>query len=274
MTKKKIGIIGCGNMGEAIIKGLRRLHWRSDYVAASETDAARRERIRKTHKLSVSADNKFLVMDSDVIILAVKPRDIEGVLRDVACCGVLGGKLVISIAAGVSTGYIENILGKGVAVVRAMPNLPATVAEAMTCISAGRWAASSHVATAREIFSAVGGVVEMKEILMDAATAVSGSGPAYFFYLMETMIEAARELGMSKKTATDLVVRTAVGSAKLVQELAEDPLALRMKVTSKGGTTEAAFRAIEAKKIKDGLKGAIKKAYARSKELSKERTCS
>lgn len=270
MIRHKIGIIGCGHMGEALLKGLCGVVEKSTMIIASELDAARREEIQGRYKMIVSIDNNYLVKNSDVIILAVKPHDLQEVLRTEVCCGVSREKLIISIAAGIKTHRIEDALEPGVPVVRAMPNLPATIGQAITSISAGKWAAVSHINTAKEIFSSIGDVVEVDEKLVDAVTAISGSGPAYFFYLAEAMVEAAHELGIDKKTAEKLVIKTALGSAGLLQELGESPQILRKKVTSKGGTTEAAMSVFDKKDIKKSLKEAIKKAHSRSLELSKE----
>ncbi len=265
---KKIGIIGCGNMGEALLSRLSNLVEKSTSLMVSETDTARRDYIQTKYKMIVEIDNNELVKFADVIILAVKPKDFDSVLSQEVCCGISNKKLLISIAAGITTKYIEKIVGRDMPVIRAMPNMGALIGESITSISKGSSATSYDMDTAREIFSTIGDVVEVDEKLVDAVTAISGSGPAYFFYLVEALIESARELGISEKVAKQLVVKTALGSAKLLESLKEDPEILRKKVTSKGGTTEAALKIFEKKAVKRIIKDAAKAAHARSRELS------
>ena len=266
---KKVGIIGCGNMGEALFSGLSKVMEKSVSIMVSELDAARRSAIQDKHKIIVEIDNNYLVKYSDVIILAVKPQDLENVLRQEVCCGVSEKKLLISIAAGVTTKYIESVVGASVPVIRAMPNMPAVIGEAVTAISAGSRAAKKDMDLAREIFSTIGDVVEVDEKLMDAVTAISGSGPAYFFYLIEALAGAAVKLGLDEKTAEELAIKTAIGSSELLDKLNEHPGLLRKKVTSKGGTTEAALKVFDDKGLKKIIEDAAEAACKRSKELSK-----
>jgi pyrroline-5-carboxylate reductase len=270
MTDKKIGIIGCGNMGEALLSRLSKVMEKSVSIMVSELDAARRAAILEKHKIIVEIDNNYLVKYSDVIILAVKPQDLENVLRQEVCCGISEKKLLMSVAAGITTKYIESVVGDNVPVIRAMPNMPAVVGEAVTAICPGSAAVKRDVELARQIFSTIGDVVEVEESQMDAVTAVSGSGPAYFFYLIEALAEAAVKLGLDEKTAEELAVRTAIGSSKLLDELKEHPAILRRKVTSKGGTTEAALKVFDDKKLKNIIEEATAAACARAKELSKK----
>ena len=269
MIDKKIGIIGCGNMGEAILSRLSEAVEKSTALMVSETDAARRDYIQSKYKIIVEIDNNVVVKYSDVIILAVKPKDFDSVLKQEVCCGLSKNKLLISIAAGITTEYIESAVGKDIPVIRAMPNMGAVIGEAMTALSRGSSTLDSHMDAAQEIFSMIGDVIEVEEKLMDAVTAISGSGPAYFFYLTEALIEAALALGLAPEAASRLVSKTALGSAKLLAELKEDPAALRNKVASKGGTTEAALKIFEKKKFKNIINDAVKAAYKRSRELSK-----
>lgn len=269
MINKKIGIIGCGSMGEALLSRLSRAIEKSTSIMVSELDAARRDFIQSKYRIIVEIDNNYLVKYSDVIILAVKPKDFEDVLKQEVCCGISENKLLISIAAGITTAYIEKIVGKDVPVIRVMPNMGAVIGEAVSSISAGNSARDEHMLLAREIFSMIGEVVEVEEKLVDAITAVSGSGPAYFFYLVEALKEAARDLGIDEDMANRIVLKTALGSAKLLEELGEEPALLRKKVTSKGGTTEAAFKILEKKKFKDIVKDAVKQAFKRSREISR-----
>lgn len=266
---KKIGIIGCGNMGEALLCRLSDVMEKSTTLMVSETDTARRDTIQAKYKIIVGIDNNYLVKYSDVIILAVKPQDLEKVLKQEVCCGMSAEKLLISIAAGITTKHIEKAVGKDIPVVRAMPNFPAIIGEAITSISAGSAATREHLGIARYIFSTIGDVVEVDEKLVDAVTAISGSGPAYFFYMIEALTEAAKKLGLDSETAAKLVLKTALGSAKVLNALKEDPAQLRRRVTSKGGTTEAALNVFEKKHFKKIIAIAAAAACTRSKELSK-----
>ncbi|MDO8524898.1 MAG: pyrroline-5-carboxylate reductase [Candidatus Omnitrophota bacterium] len=269
MTEKKIGIIGCGNMGEALLSRLSGLIEKSASLMVSEEDAKRRGYIQTKYKIIVQIDNNAVVKYCDVIILAVKPDDFDSVLKQEVCRGISDKKLLISIAAGVTTKYIEKAVGADIPVIRAMPNMGAIIGESITSISKGSSAAKSDMDTAREIFETIGDVVEVDEKLVDAVTAISGSGPAYFFYLIEALIEAAGELGLDPETAKRLVTKTATGSARLLEELKEDPESLRKRVASKGGTTEAALKIFEKKAVKRVIKDAVKAAHKRSKELAR-----
>ena len=270
MINKKIGIIGCGNMGEALLSRLADVVEKSTKLMVSEMDTARRDYIQTKYKIIVEIDNNEVVKFSDVIILAVKPKDFENVLRQELCCGLSEKKLFISIAAGITTQHIEKAVGKNIPVVRAMPNMGALVGEAMTALSRGSSAGDQDIDTAKEIFSLIGDVVEVDETLLDAVTAVSGSGPAYFLYMIEALVSSAEAAGLDRKTASRLVLKTALGSAKLLEASKDDPSVLIKKVASKGGTTEAALNIFEKKKFKNIINDAVKAAYKRSKELSKK----
>jgi pyrroline-5-carboxylate reductase len=269
MIGKKIGIIGCGNMGEAILNRLSNVLEKSVSIMASEFDAKRRDYIQSKYKIIVEIDNNEVVKFADVIILAVKPKDLEAVIRSEVCCGASKDKLLISIAAGITTKYIESIVGKDVPVIRVMPNMAATIGESISSISYGSAVTPKHMELAKEIFLTIGDVVEVDENLIDVVTAISGSGPAYFFYMIEALIEAGCAAGLKDDVARKLVLKTALGSAKLLETLKEPPAILRAKVTSKGGTTEAAIKVFESKKFKNIIKDAVKAAKARSKELQK-----
>jgi len=269
MINKKIGIIGCGNMGEAIFSRLARVMEKSTVLMVSEMDATRREAMMAKYKIIVEIDNNYVVKYSDIIILAVKPKDFDGLLKQEVCCGMSSNKLLISIAAGVTTKHIEKIVGKNIPVIRVMPNMPAVIGSAISSISAGTSAAKEHMEIAREIFSMIGAVVEVEEKMVDAVTAISGSGPAYFFYFIEALIDAAKGLKLDSQTARDLVIKTALGSAKMLDQLKGDPEDLRRRVTSKGGTTEAALKIFDKKALKKIVRDAAWAACKRSKELSK-----
>ena len=256
-------------MGEAILDRLRRMVDKSTKLMVSEANAERRDAIQTKYKIIVAPDNHYLIKYSQVVILAVKPQDIDELLKGEICCDLSDEKLVISIAAGITTAHIEAIAGRDVPVVRVMPNMPAVIGEGVSGICAGTAVSAAHMDLAKEIFSTIGDVVVVKEELMDAVTAISGSGPAYFFYLAEALIDAARSLGLDARTARVLVEKTALGSMKLLSALKEDPGQLRKKVTSKGGTTEAALAVFESKHLAAIIAEATAAARNRSQELSK-----
>ena len=266
MINKTIGVIGCGNMGSELIKRLSGAV-RRGRLMVYDADSARRNAMRR-YKAVIAKDNIALAKQCGVIILAVKPKDIEGLLGRIRSF-ITKDKLVISIAAGITTGYIERSLWGRAAVVRAMPNMPARIGEGISTLSRGTFAKRGDLNMAKKLVSFLGDVIEVDEASVDAVTAVSGSGPAYFFYLVESMIETAVELGLSRKVAKRLVIKTALGSAKLLLAVKEGPAELMAKVASKGGTTEAALHIFESRDFKGIVKEAVKRAHGRSKELSR-----
>lgn len=268
MIDKKIGIIGCGNMGSALLAHLSTIVDKSTALMVTELDASRRDYIQEKYKIIVAIDNNYLVKYSDVIIIAVKPKDFENVLSQEICCGISSEKLLISVAAGITIKHIESFVGKDVPVIRVMSNMAASVGEAISSISAGRAVKDEDLKLAKHIFSTIGEVVEVDEKLFDAVTAISGSGPAYFFYLAEALVEAAKKLGLKEDVAERLVYKTALGSAKMLNLSEEGPGQLRIKVTSKGGTTEAALKVLKAGKFRQMVRLAAEKAARRAKELS------
>lgn len=267
MRDKKVAFIGAGNMAEALIKGILGSGLLpASSITACDTDPARLEYFEKTYGVKTSGDNEEGARSCDVLLLSVKPRDMDRVLTGIRG-SVKASHLVISIAAGVTLRRLESALGEGVPVVRAMPNGPALVGRGMTAISRGASVADSDMETTRELLGAAGEVMEVGEDLMDAVTAVSGSGPAYFFYLVEALAAAARAAGFSVEDADRLAAVTAVGSMRWLDETGSSPAGLREKVTSPGGTTEAAIRTLEEKGLRELIADAVDAAIRRSREL-------
>ena len=263
MIHKTFGIIGCGNMGESILRGIiERKVFPFSQIFISDVKEERISYIKGEYGVN-TLGNKELVKNVDIILLSVKPQEIEFLLNEIS--PFLNDKLIISIAAGVKIEKIEGILEKA-KVIRVMPNLCVRVKKGMSAFSTGRNVGKNDIQIAKEIFSSVGEVIEIKEEFMDAVTALSGSGPAYVFYFIEALIEAGEELGFSKDTAKLLSIKTLEGAIKLLGE--EDPISLRKKVTSKGGTTEAAIKFMEENNLKGIIKKSLIKASERSKELS------
>jgi len=205
---------------------------------------------------------------SRTILIAVKPQDIDALLLELADL-VTDDHLIVSVAAGIPTGRIERALPGRPAVVRCMPNTPAVVDEAMTAVSAGAQADEAHLALAEELLSAVGKVVRVPESQLDAVTALSGSGPAYFFFLVEAMIDAGILLGLPRALAEQLIVQTLLGSAVMLRDSGEHPVRLREAVTSPAGTTIAAIRELERHGVRAAFLSAIEAASRRSMELGR-----
>lgn len=272
-----IAILGVGKMGEALLSGLVRAGRPVSEVAVVVRRAERGEELSDRYGVRVlsAAD---AAKSADTLVVAVKPQDMGRALSDVA--GLLGpSQLVISIAAGITTAFIERTLapaadpgsgpgpGQGIPVVRAMPNTPALVDEAMSVISAGAFAGERHLAEAESLLRTVGKVLRVPESQQDAATALSGSGPAYVYYLVEAMVDAGILLGMPRKAALDLVVQAVYGAATMLRESGEHPVILREAVTSPGGTTISAIRELEKHGVRAAFLAAIEAARDRGREL-------
>ncbi|RYE74743.1 MAG: pyrroline-5-carboxylate reductase, partial [Myxococcales bacterium] len=243
-----VAIIGAGVMGETLLSGLVRAGTPAAELVVCEKRTDHADYLRTTYDVRV-VDSLADVTDADTVALVVKPQDMGDVLRELAP-QLRAGQLLVSLAAGITTAWIEERVPEGVAVVRVMPNTPALVDEGMAAISAGTHCDTAHLDRAEQMLSATGKVVRVPERQQDAVTAISGSGPAYLFFVVEAMIEAGVHLGLPRTTATELVVQTVVGSATLLCETGEHPTVLRERVTSPGGTTAAAIRELEDHKVR------------------------
>jgi pyrroline-5-carboxylate reductase len=262
---ERIAIIGGGRIGEALLSGLLSSGW-SDIVVTSR----REERVAELHaryRVEATTSNPVAVKGAAIVVIAVKPQDIDALLGEIG--SLLSTKqTVLTVAAAIPTKRIEARIADGVPVVRAMPNSPSTVHEGMAGISAGAHADDSHLAQAEEVLSHLGRVVRVQEDAMDAITAVSGSGPAYFALLAEAMIEAGILLGLSREISTTLVVQTMLGTAKQLRDEKMHPVELRESVTSPGGTTIAAIRELEQAGVRAAFLNAIQAAMNRARELA------
>jgi pyrroline-5-carboxylate reductase len=267
---KTIGFLGAGNMGEALIKGL--LHTGLIPPGAILAADARPERLREVEKLygiQTLPDNPALVKGADVVILAVKPQVIADVLKEVG--PALAPKhLLISIAAGFSTAALRSHLpGKGVRLIRVMPNTPALVLEGATAIARASGLQPGDLETAEEIFGAVGKVVVLEEGLMDAVTGLSGSGPAYIALVVEALADGGVKMGLDRGTALSLATQTVLGAARLLLETRMHPGQLKDMVSSPGGTTIAGIAALEEAGLRRALISAVERATLRSRELGR-----
>ena len=268
LKDKKIAIIGGGKMGSIIAQGLiaQKIAANKDIIV-TDIDAARLEFLRKSMKLKVSSNNEKTVKSADIIILAVKPQNMAVTLKEISSA-IDKTKIIISIAAGITTGFIESHLAKGVRVLRVMPNTPALIGEGAAAVAKGSSAKKSDVQLAHIIFNAVGISVEVEESLMDAVTGLSGSGPAYCFLIIEALIDAGEKMGLPRDLAGKLAMQTMLGAARLCISSDKNPAELREMVTSPGGTTVAGLQVLEEGKIRTTIISAVEAATKRSKELA------
>jgi pyrroline-5-carboxylate reductase len=259
-------IIGAGVMGETLLSGLVRAGRRVDQLMVGEKRAERARELEERYGVAV-VSNREAAAKADTVALVVKPQDIGDVLDEIAP-DLRAGQLLVSLAAGITTSFIEARVPDGVAVVRVMPNTPALVDEGMAAISPGSHCDESHLTEAESLMASTGKVLRIPEKQMDAVTAISGSGPAYIFFVVESMIEAGVHLGLPRATATDLVVQTLVGSAAMLRETGSHPVVLREQVTSPGGTTASALRELEVHRVRAAFLAAMEAARNRSRELA------
>ncbi len=265
---RRIAILGCGKIGEALLAGLLSTGWRepSEIVATARREERAAE-LRERHGIEATLSNAEAVAGAGVVVIAVKPQDFDTLLAEIGS-SLSPEQTVLSVAAAIPTAAIERRVAQGVPVVRAMPNAPAIVHEGIAGICAGAHAADEHVAAAEEVLSHLGAVVRVAEPYMDAVTAVSGSGPAYFALLAEAMIEAGILLGLSREVSTRLVVQTMLGTGVLLRDEQMHPVELREAVTSPGGTTIRAIRELEQAGVRAAFLNAIQAAMERSRELA------
>ena len=268
LQNKTIAFIGAGNMGEALIRGLLAAKAVSaSQIIVTDVRAERRAFLAKTFGVRAINDNAEAARAADIVVLAVKPQQMSEVLTGVKSA-MSAAKLVVSIAAGVTTARIEREIGGRTRVVRVMPNTPALVGAGAAALAKGVYATDDDLATAGSILGAVGIWVRVEEKSLDAVTALSGSGPAYVFYVAEAMIKGGVAAGLDAALAKKLAIQTVYGAAKLLAESGEEPELLRRNVTSPGGTTEAALKVMSERKLEDIFSAAIKAAEKRSRELS------
>jgi pyrroline-5-carboxylate reductase len=264
----KLGILGGGKMAEALLSGLLKSGWRAPgEVVVTVRREERAKELVERYGVTVILDNVEAVTQSQIILVAVKPQDMAAILDQIGG-DVHRDQLVVTIAAGIPTAFIERRITTEAPVVRVMSNVPAIVDEAMTVIAPGTYADEKHLAVVEEIWSHVGRTIRLAEKHLDAITATSGSGPAYFALLAEAMIDACILLGLSRDVATELIVQTMLGSAKMLRETKMHPVELRELVTSPGGTTINAIRELENAGVRAAFLNAIYAAAARARELA------
>ncbi len=267
-SAQRLGFLGSGNMAEALIRGIvARDLWPKKQIIASDVSSSRLALIDSELGVATTSDNRQVVTGSDMIIVATKPAQVPELLSGVADV-VTSDKLIVSIAAGVTLTTIQSLLPKGIPVIRAMPNTPALVLSGMSCLSAGASADESHLAAALKLFSGVGEALVVDEAHLDAVTALSGSGPAYLFLVIEALSDAGVRAGLPRKVAEKLSAQTVLGAARMVLETGRHPGELKDMVASPGGTTIEGLAVLESKGIRGAFIEAVDAAYRRSRELS------
>jgi pyrroline-5-carboxylate reductase len=263
---QKVAVLGTGKIGEALLSGMIRGGWNPSDLLVTARRADRAEELRTRYGVA-AVTNAEAAKSADTLILTVKPQDMGALVEELAP-HVPADRLVVSGAAGITTAFLEERLPADIPVVRVMPNTPALVDEAMSVISAGTHATDAHMRTAEQIFGSVGKTLRVPESQQDACTALSGSGPAYFYYLVEAMTDAGILLGLPRDKAHDLIVQSAIGAATMLRDSGEHPVKLRENVTSPAGTTISAIRELENHGVRAALIAALEAARDRSRELA------
>jgi pyrroline-5-carboxylate reductase len=265
-----VAVIGAGKIGELVVSGLLRAGRPVDQILVTARRPERGAALAEQYGVRV-VDNLTAVVEADILAIAVKPQD-AGVLLDEIGAKVPPGKLIVSLCAGLPTGFFAVRLPEGTPVVRVMTNTPALVDQAMTAISAGPHATGEHLAVVEEMFRPLGSTIRVPESQQDAVTALSGSGPAYFYLLVEAMIDAGILLGLPRQVAHELIVQTAIGSAVMLRDSGEHPVKLREAVTSPAGTTISAIRELENHGVRAALLAALEAARDRAREIAQQQT--
>ena len=260
-----IAVLGAGKMGEALTSGLVRAGTSPGEVVAAVRRPERAAQLRDSYGIKVLSAAQA-AQAADTLLICVKPQDMAALLAEIAPA-VTAGQLVISVAAGIPTAFIERALPGGVPVVRVMSNTPVLVDEAMSVISAGAYAGEAHLRRAEELLRPVGQVLRIPESQQDAATALSGSGPAYVYFLVEAMVDAGILLGIPRSTALDMVKQVVFGAATMLRDSGEHPVILREAVTSPAGTTASAMRELERHGVRAAFLAALEAARDRGREL-------
>jgi pyrroline-5-carboxylate reductase len=266
MAEHTVAVMGTGKIGELVLSGLLRAGWPASQLLVTVRRPERGQELAERYGVR-AVDNLTAVTEADVLAVAVKPQD-AGVLLEEIGPKVPPGKLIVSLCAGLPTTFFAARLPEGVPVVRVMTNTPALVDQAMTAISAGQHATGEHLAIAEEMFKPLGKTIRVPESQQDAVTALSGSGPAYFYLLVEAMIDAGILLGLPRQVAHELIVQTAIGSAVMLRDSGEHPVKLREAVTSPAGTTISAIRELENHGVRAAMLSALEAARDRAREIA------
>lgn len=270
LRERSLGLLGAGNMAEALARGvISSGAIPSERIIASDVSAERRAYFKEKLGVETTDDNTKVVAASDLIILCVKPQKVDEVLRGIAASIQINKHVIASICAGVPTARLEKPLPAGTRVVRVMPNTPMLVGLGASCLCAGKSARGEDLDMVEALFASGSITLRVDEKMMDAVTGLSGSGPAYLFYLVEAMVDAGLAEGFTREQATALAARTVLGAAKMLEETKLPPEELRRRVTSPNGTTQAAIERLDADGVKAKITAAVRRAAERSRELGK-----
>ena len=261
-----VAVVGAGKMGETLLSGLLRAGWPASRLMATARRPEREEELRVRYGVRV-VDNEEAAATADVLTIAVKPQDAPTLLASLGPT-VAPDVVVVSICAGLPTAFFEKYLPAGTPVIRVMSNTPAMVDQAMTAISGGTHATAEQLALAEEMFRPLGRTIRLPESQQDAVTALSGSGPAYLYYMVEAMTDAGILLGLPRQVAYELILQTVIGSAAMLRDSGEHPVKLREAVTSPAGTTINAIRELEDHKVRAALIAALEAARDRAREIA------
>ncbi|MGP3559907.1 pyrroline-5-carboxylate reductase ProI [Geobacillus sp. BK01] len=266
-TTRSIAFIGAGSMAEALIAGMTKTFCHPEQiVVTNRQNRARLGELERTYGVRAAQNVHLAVERADIVILAMKPKDVADAMAAVAPA-IRPNQLILSLLAGVTTETIEQLAGRDVAVVRAMPNTSAAVGLSATAIAGGRFASEQHLETAKQLFETVGIVTVVPERDLHAVTGLSGSGPAYVYYLVEAMEKAAADIGLERNVAKTLILQTIIGAAEMLKASDKHPSVLRREVTSPGGTTEAGIGVLEQYRFQEAIAACIRRAATRSEEL-------
>lgn len=265
---KNIGLIGAGSMAEAIISGLVHggVYEPHQIYVSNKSNIDRLNYLREEYQVNISLNKQEIFDKVDFIILAMKPKDAQDALASIKHY-IKEQHLVISVLAGISTAAIEEMLGKNIPIIRAMPNTSASIRLSATGIAKGSYATDEHLLMAKNLFEAIGTVEIVKEEQLDAVTGLAGSGPAYIYYLVEAMERAAKEIGLEGDTARSFIIQTLYGASEMLKKSKKEASILRKEVTSPGGTTEAGIKVLQSHGFEETIVECVKRAKERSKEL-------
>lgn len=268
----KVAFIGAGSMAEAIIAGLAKdaaLVQREHIIVTNKLNQDRLKELQDTYGITPVVDKAEVIQDADFIILSMKPKDLKEAVEDIKGY-VQENQVIISVIAGATADYITELFGKNVPVIRTMPNTSAMIGQSTTALSKGRFATEEQLQDAVALFQTVGEAIIVDEADMHGVTSISGSGPAYFYFMVEAMEKAAAEVGLKPEIAKELIVQTIIGAGEMLKETGEDPEILRKNITSPGGTTQAGIETLAAENFQKAVIQCVKAAYNRSIEMEKE----
>lgn len=270
---QKIAFIGAGSMAEAIVSGLVKapeLVQPEDIIVTNKVNEVRLQELHDKYEVTPIVDKQEVVTDAEVIVLSMKPKDLQSALDEIIPY-LVPGQLIISVIAGIEEAHIRALIGKNIPIIRTMPNTSAMIGASATGIAQGKYATDTHVQQAERLFQTIGTTVVVPEEKLHGVTGISGSGPAYFYYMVEAMEEAAVDVGLDEETAKALVRQTILGAGRMLEETGEPAGTLRKNITSPGGTTNAAITKLGELDFQHIVKQGVQAAYNRSIEMSKEK---